>query len=125
IRPCAIAAETPCDAALLNRVERRHILCAISERSLIDSTIDHGPGMYRGGHTQFFHARELSRGYAVDMGENPTQVLDGILVVDGFDLIEKSSDRVLQFGMDMQRQSRFCNFRRNAPPLGELIGFRI
>ncbi len=62
--------------------------------------------MHRGIHSQLLHAFDLRLVDLVDVRQCPAQILDGMLLVDGLDLVEECIDRVVQFGMHVyQRQA--------------------
>src|SRR5665213_898115 len=56
------------------------------------------------------------------MGQSPTQVLDGMFLVDRFDLVEECINGVVQLGMHVEGQAGLGNLRSYATPLLELIG---
>ena len=71
------------------------------------------------------HACEMRRLDPVDVGQYPPQVLDGIFLVDGLDLVEEPADRIFQLRVNVERKACLRNFGNNAAPEGKLIGLRI
>jgi hypothetical protein len=86
--------------------ERRHIVSAVSELFVHDRSVDYGPGMHGGVHSQLLHALQLRRVDLVHVGQSPAQALDGMLLVDRLDLVEERINRVVQLRMHVQGQSR-------------------
>lgn len=81
--------------------------------------------MHRGIHAELLHALDLRSIDLVDVRQLPAQPFDRMFFIDGFDLIEKRVDSVVQFGVYMQRQARGCDGRGDALPLSKLIGGRV
>ncbi len=79
-------------------------------------------GLTRGVHSQFLHPLELLSIDLIDVHKNPTQIFDGVFLIDCFDLVEKRIDGIVQFRVNVQRQTGRSDAHGHAPPLRELIG---
>ena len=77
------------------------------------------------GDSQLFHPRQFWRGDPVDVSQNPSQVLDRMILINSFDLIQESADSIFQFRVHVKRQPIPGDLGRNAPPKSELVRFRI
>ena len=81
--------------------------------------------MHGGVHSQFLHPLQLRGVDLIHVGESPAQVLDGMFLVDGLDLVEERINRVVQLRVHVQRQAGLGDLHGHAPPLIELIRLRI